>query len=246
MKRQASLFIIALLCGALVHAGVSPLAGFYVSQELDDDGVPNDGVVLDGRWSEAYPNGQPGEVGSAIQAASWDSTNLSAMWEVGDLTLQSVMAIGGPVSMTPNWYQQTYQTTYSGGTMVLENTGPWWNSADNGAYTEYALTVDSYIHTTVKDFRDDGSGFVETGFTTTIALTATFDENPNASITFFVAAAIPTGYGTTPPSGYPDFAISADGGAWGKVQKIRMEIVPEPATLAILGLGGLTLLRRRR
>lgn len=79
----------------------------------------------------------------------------------------------------------------------------------------------------------------EESITTSIALTATLNENPNASVEFLITAAIVTGYGVETPEGYADFAITAPGGAWGNVQKIRLEIIREPATLAILGLGSM-------
>jgi hypothetical protein len=239
MKKLVLFLVCIISVGPPVLASVSPIAGYYVSQELSDSGVVNDGIVLDGHWSEAYPTGQAGAVGSAVQAASWNNVSLGTMWEIEDLTLATVVPIGPLVDFGNGYTQQIYHTTYDGGTLTLKDTGPWWNVADSG--TEYALTVDSYVHTTTKLFFNGA----EEDFTTSIALTATFDDNPNASISFLIAAAVPTGFGQTPAAGYPDFAITAPGGAWGNVQKIRMEIIPEPATMALLALGGL-LLRKRK
>lgn len=239
MKRKLCLLVAALMCGVLAQASIAPLAGYYVSQELS--GVPNDGIVLDGRWSEASPTGAEGAVGSTIHAASWDGASLGTMWEVIDPAIQSVTLISD-IDLGGGLTQKVYQTTYTGGTLTLKDAGPWWNAADSGSYSEYVLTIDSYSHVTTKEYLNG----TQIGFTTSVALNATFVEDPSMTVSFLIAAAVPIGMGATVAPDYPDFAINAPGGAWGNVQKIRMEIVPEPATLVILGLGGLTLLRKRK
>ena len=133
--KKVGLFLALWVClisfSSPLHASVAPIAGFYVSQELSNSGVVNDGIVLDGHWSEAYPTGQAGAVGSAIQAASWNGANLATMWEISDLTLAAVVPIGPLVDLGGGYTQQAYHTTYNGGTLKLKNTGPWWNGADS-------------------------------------------------------------------------------------------------------------------
>lgn len=228
MKRTAfTLMLLSLV--SLTIAG--PVSGFYTSTELG-------GSILDGRWSEAWFGGNEGAVGSVVGAASWDGTALGTMWELSGETLSQVTLVSEEV--LGNLTTKVYETDYAGGDLILKNTGPWWNSADSG--TEYALTINTYSHNTTKYYYNGQL----TSFTTNVYLDATFDEYPGYEVIFTIAVAVPTGAGSTPPAGYPAFNINTTAGAWGVAQKIRMQIIPEPATLVLLGLGGLFLSKRRK
>jgi hypothetical protein len=223
-------FLVAIVLCTVGMAFGTPINGIYKSQELG-------GTVIDGHWSEAWFGGQEGAVGSTINAASWDGSTLGTMWEI---TGPAINATPTLVSSTLEFGMtiEKWYTTYSGGTLKLKNTGPWWNGADSG--TEYDLTVNSYSHDTTKYFY--GSTFDSA--TTNVHLNATFNAFPAYTVDFIIAVAVPTGGGVTPPTGYPSFAINAPAGAWGVTQKIRMDITPEPMTLALLGLGALVLRRK--
>ena len=239
MKQLGKLTILTtgLMMASLALGSIAPLAGFYASQELVDDSAAGtyDGVVLDGHWSEAFPAGGEGQPGNTIHAASWNDVALATEWELSGPAIVNVQTLlDTPV-------EKIFYTTYTGGTLTLKNTGPWWNPADVG--TEYTLTIDSYSHTTTKTY----VGGVEESSRTTAVLSATFDDNPSATVEFIIASAVPVGSGATPPTEYPEFAVSAPVGAWGNVQKIEMLVVPEPATLVLLGLGGVfSVISRKR
>jgi len=55
-----------------------------------------------------------------------------------------------------------------------------------------------------------------------------------------------TGYAGSPSIGMPPYSYLVDGGAPASTNNLVVTLVPEPMTIALLGLGGLFLLRRRK
>jgi hypothetical protein len=113
------------------------------------------------------------------------------------------------------------------------------------------VTVNSYSHNTQVTYV--GGQPVE--YSTTVQMTASFDDHPGYEVSFIIAQAYMLGQGDTLPANYPawqppagaDPASWTPEGGWGIAQKIRMDIVPEPATMSLLGLGlGVLAIRRRR
>ena len=83
--------------------------------------------------------------------------------------------------------------------------------------------------------------------TTIVDTRGTFVDHPGYALSFLVAVAIPFGEGSVLPAGYPTWLPeTATSGAYGVAQKIRLEIIPEPATMSLVGLGLVAMIVRRR
>jgi hypothetical protein len=211
----------------------APLVGTFKSPDLGND-------FLNGRWSESHVGGGAGQIGNAVHAGSWDGTALFGQWELSapaisaapSLVYDSVDGSGNGI--------RVYVTTYAGGTLALHNNGPWWNPADAPA-SQYIVNVQDYRHTTTKQYL----GGVEQTFTTSVNLNGTFQGFPGSQVSFIAGVAAPTGSGISIPADYPAF-VGANAGVWGVVQKITLQVVPEPASLALVAMGAVALLRRRR
>jgi len=129
----------------------------------------------------------------------------------------------------------------TGATMTLGDSGPWWGEVSSGTYT-----VDLTQYVQVLTVTLDNWTVAEATSTDTFA--GTFEGYPSYEIVNGQAVGVYQGAGTVLPANYPSWEpASALSGSWGHVEAIRFTIVPEPATLGLVGLGlmGSWVMRRR-
>jgi len=220
--------VIALGLCVLITVGAqgAPIPATYEQQSAD---------MLGGRWSESYDavgNG-PSLVGNTLQASSWDGVALGDEWELTGATLAS------DISFPPQVFGDTqilsYLSTYDGGTLTLKATGSW----NPGGDPDYTVILENFTQsTTVVSYLGE-----VLQVTSTISMQGDIPAYPGYEMNYLAAVGTIVGEGAVPPPGYP--SIAAANGQWGDVNSVKMQIVPEPATMSLLALGGLALIRRR-
>jgi hypothetical protein len=222
--KATSLLVAAVL--GLAVAGIAqaaPIVGTYQGPAMDN-----------GRWSESFLGGGPSQVGNVINAASWDGSTLGAQWVLSGPALTSDMLVSDQI--LNGLEVQQYYTTYAGGTITLDN-GPWTSGGD-GAYT---VNVTNFSQSTIVTLYK-GTVLNVTG---AISMQGTIQGYAGYEVNYLSATTSIAGAGAAAPAGYPVIS-GANGGQWGAATSVTMQIVPEPATLALLALGGMAMLRRRR
>jgi hypothetical protein len=211
----------------------APIIGDYKSPELGG------ADLLNGRWAESFAGGGQGQVGNLINAASWNGTQLGTQWLLSDPNLQQVSVMYDHVIGGNG--QIAYVTTYDGGEMTLKVSGPdnypW---AGAGDVDDYVIEIDSYTHLTTVQWL--GGQVVD--IRSTVLMDGTFRDYEGYGLAFLVATAAQLGEGELPDD-YPEY-LGAETGHFGIIQKINMEIVPEPMTSVLLGVSGLMIVIRRR
>jgi len=196
--------------------------------------------------SESYAGGGPLDEGDVVNVASWDGLALGGQWLISGPVIDSNTDMGIQPGDGLHLYVVRYDANDA--TMLMKDTGPWWDPGDSPGMTEYVVDITEYRH----DVYIDPLG----GVTSLVTLRGVFPEFTVGldvyTVEVFLATAVREGEGPHPGADYPEYlpqGYTGDG-HWGVVQEIQTlimyELIPEPATLALLGLGAMAVLMRRR
>ena len=234
--------VVLTLCLVATPSQADPIPGTYKSDDLG-------GLVDQGRWTESYAGGGALLAGNVINAASWVDPNLGEQWIISNLVSDGAVWDG-----SAGQWVTTYDT--SGSTMLLKDTGPWWDPGDSPGLTAYTVDLDGFrLDTEPPDQQGD----------TTSLITAhgTLPQFSTPLVIYRVAFLLAIAYeeagneGEHPGAGYPPYLgfppqtpPEDQLGHWGVIQGITMEIqpevVPEPATMGLVSFGAIAMLIRRR
>lgn len=238
-----SLIRIALTASVVVALSATmapgaPLMGIYKSDDMDG------GAFLTGRWTEGYVLNNPDGIGNGAHGGSWDGSALYTQWELtGPLLTSSTKIVDTVVGGDGLWvYDRRFDA--SAATLTLKS-APWWTGLGDGDYT---VDLDSYSQLVVIEFSGGSPVFASS----TESFYGTFQGYPLYSLVGQASGAF-VGQGAALPADFPAWVRSGAAGGvlnggWGEVGLVQLRIVPEPATIGLLGLGlvGVFFGRRRK
>jgi len=217
-------------------AGAAPILGVYQSDDMDG------GTFLTGRWSEGYVAGDPDHVGNGAHSGSWDSgaSTLYSQWELAGPTLAGTTTddyrVGGNGVVI---YFRTFDTSSASLTLKAFAGSLWTGLGDS----DYTVDLNYYTQTVMVLYRNGLPVFANSleTFHGDFVGYAGYELSGQASGAF-----VGQGVGSPPlnyPAWIPGTVVS---GAWGDVGLIQFDVTPEPATLALVGVGLAAIWSRRR
>ncbi len=231
MKRERERSLRKAVCVIATVLSVG-LAGTAMAAPMEGNYVSEGGSVLEGRWSEGYADGNPGQTGNTVNAWSWDDPNAGTQWTISG---PAVGTAGASYDANTGQYVTEYDTTNA---FLTLKDGPWTASGDG----DYTVDVTYYRHDTT--VQQDGS------IDTVVTLWGDVVGYANYTVDLVIAiASRPSDWEGVHPGGSefpPYLPQGADTGHWGNVQGIDITITPEPAAMSVLGFGALAMLLKRR
>jgi hypothetical protein len=210
--KQLFLTMILVLVPTLALGG-PPAAGTYLSQDIG-------GLMLNGRFSESYVGGSPGEIGNTIYAQSFDGSTLGTQWNLSCVSIAASPTLISDSRDVSGTGSVIYITQYDEGTFFLDSSGPWADGSES--YTGIVLTFEN---TSTHQYVLGDLVAV----TSNVTIYGMFDGYSDC-MQFVLSNSATLGSSPDPkPADYPDFMDDFCGsgtqiGAWGVVPTITLTI----------------------
>jgi hypothetical protein len=207
------LTIILVLVPAIALAG-APAAGTYQSQDIG-------GLMLNGRFSESFVGGGPGQVGNTIHAQSFDGSFLGTQWSLSCVSIEAPPTLISDSRDGSGTGSVIYNTQYDDGFFFLDGDGPWGDGSED--YTGLVLTFEN---TSTHQYVLGNL----VGVTSNVTIYGMFDGYADC-MQFVISNSATLGTSPNPkPADYPDFMDQACGfgvpiGAWCTVPTITLTIL---------------------
>lgn len=207
------LTLILVLVPTLALAG-APAAGTYTSQDIG-------GLMLNGRFSESFMGGGPGQIGNTINAVSFDGASLGTQWTLGCVSIAAPPTIVSDSRDGSGTGSVIYLTQYNDGNFFLDANGPWGDGSES-----YSGIVLTFENTSTHQYVQGNLVSVVSNVT----IYGMFDGYADC-MQFVISNSATLGTSPDPkPADYPDFLDDACGvgptiGAWGTVPTITMTIL---------------------
>lgn len=206
------LVLTLLLVPTIALAG-APTDGVYTSADIG-------GLMLNGRFSEAFVGGGPGQLGNTIHAQSFDGATLGTQWDLGCVSIESAPTITGDTRDANGTGFVTYVTDYDDGTFSLDASGPWGDGSE-----DYTGAVFTFQNTSTHQYFENNL----IGVVSNVIVYGIFDGYADCMEFVLSNSATIGSFPDALPAGFPAFmdpfcGFSPTVGAWGTVPTIRLTI----------------------
>lgn len=222
------LVITLLLIPALALAG-PPTPGTYTSVDLG-------GLMLNGRFSESFVGGGPGQIGNTIFAQSFDGATLGTQWDLGCVSIEAAPDMISDTRDANGTGNVTYVTDYDDGTFFLGADGPWGDGTE-----DYTGTVFTFQNTSTHQYFENNL----IGVVSNVTIYGIFDGYSDCLEFILSNSATVGSFPNNLPAGFPAYmdpfcGFTPAAGAWGTVPTIRLTVTgdcavsTEPSSLGML------------
>ena len=202
-----------ILLPTLALAG-PPTTGTYLSQDMG-------GAMYNGRFSESFLGGGPGQLGNTINAASFDGVTLGSQWSLSCVSIEAPPTLVSDSRDGSGTGSVIYTTQYDDGVFFLDGNGPWGDGSE-----DYTGVVFYFENTSTHQYILGNLA----GVVSNVTIHGIFDGYGDC---FDFALSNSATLGTSPspmPANYPDFLDDSCNtgptiGAWGTVPTIRLSIL---------------------
>lgn len=206
------LVLTLLLVPTIALAG-APAAGTYTSTDIG-------GLMLNGRFSESFAGGGPGQIGNTIHAQSFDGANLGTQWDLGCVSIEADPTITGDTRDTNGTGNVTYVTDYDDGTFFLERNGPWGDGTE-----DYTGVIFTFQNTSTHQYFEHNL----IAIVSNVTIYGMFDGYADCMEFVISNSATLGSYPADLPAGFPAYmdpfcGFTPQAGGWGTVPTITLTI----------------------